>query len=231
MMLLDRLRQPRRASWDEFLYFLMSYCQLLVARLEALEQEVDPRARPVPWSAFPDSAVGSEVLFWMLYQGHVEHFRWLATSPDNGPVAASVLTLCLSETSAFVLTEVGEAFAVAFLENALVPCEEGAFAAAWDSLLLGRLLPHYRSDRRLFLWGHHVLKHFRQPAQNQELVLRAAEELGWPSWFDDPLPRGGTRNSKVRLHDTIKDLNRRQEPYLIHFMGDGTGTRIGWSYR
>jgi len=231
MMLLDRLRQPRRATWDEFLFFLMSYCQLLVARLEAIEQEVDPRARPVSWSDFPESEAGSELLFWMLYQGHVEHFRWVADAPYHGSVAASVLTLCLSETSAFALTETGAAFAVAFLEDALVPREEGVFSAAWDNLVLGRLLPHYRSDRRLFLWGHHVLKHFRQPAQNQELVLCAAEELGWPLWFDDPLPRRGTGNPKVRLHDTIKDLNRRQEPYLIHFMGDGTGTRIGWSYR
>jgi hypothetical protein len=36
---------------------------------------------------------------------------------------------------------------------------------------------------------------------------------------------------KVRLHDTIKALNRHQAPYLVHFKGDGTGTRIAWEYR
>jgi hypothetical protein len=39
------------------------------------------------------------------------------------------------------------------------------------------------------------------------------------------------KNPKILLHDTIKDLNRRQLPYLIHFKGDGTGRRIGWEYR
>jgi hypothetical protein len=32
----------------------------------------------------------------------------------------------------------------------------------------------------------------------------------------------------VRLHDTIKDLNRRQRRAFIHFVGDGTGKRVGW---
>jgi hypothetical protein len=231
MILLDQPLQPRRASWNEMLYFLMAYCQLLVARLEALEQDVDPRTRPVPWSHFPDSPEGRESLFWMMYQGHVEQFRQVADAPDDDPVPVSVLTLCHSETSAFALTEAGAAFAVDFVEGALVPSDDETFEAAWNSLLLRRLIPHYRSDKRLFLWGQQVLKHFRQPARNQELLLCTAEELCWPYWFDDPLPRRGNCNPKVRLHDTIKDLNRRQEPYLIHFMGDGTGTRIGWSYR
>jgi hypothetical protein len=63
------------------------------------------------------------------------------------------------------------------------------------------------------------------------IVLCSAEELGWPLWFDDPLPRQGGGRAKVRCHDTIKDLNRRQTPHLIHFKGDGTGMRIGWEYR
>jgi YD repeat-containing protein len=87
------------------------------------------------------------------------------------------------------------------------------------------------SEGRVFLWGSHVLKCFRQPSGNQELVLRAAEELGWPTWFDDPLPRAPRVNAKARLHDTIKALNRNQDRPLIHFRGDGTGTRVGWQFR
>jgi hypothetical protein len=76
-----------------------------------------------------------------------------------------------------------------------------------------------------------VLKRFRQPSANQELILQSAEELGWARWFDDPLPRGQANNPKMRLHDTIKDLNRRQSPPLVHFKGDGSGTRVGWELR
>src|SRR5437764_640806 len=56
-------------------------------------------------------------------------------------------------------------------------------------------------------------------------------ELRWTRWLDDPLPRKPGKCSKQRLHDTIKDLNRRQTPHLIQFKGDGTGTRVGWEYR
>ena len=74
-------------------------------------------------------------------------------------------------------------------------------------------------------------KTFRQPSGNQEIVLSTAEELLWPSWFDDPLPRRAGLSSKVRLHVTIKALNRYQKPHLVQFKGDGTGTRVGWEYR
>jgi hypothetical protein len=224
MILLRPLKQAHRAAQDEFLFFVMAYCQLLVARLEAHEQNVDPRTRPVPWFDFPDWSVGSDILFWMLYQGHVEHFCQ-TTNPVSGElVFTPVLTLNLSETSSFALTKIGKAFAAVFLGDALVPADKETFAAAWDSLLLGRLVPHYCSGgERVFGWGVHVLKHFQQPSPNQELILCTAEELDWPNnWFDDPLPRRGKKNPKVHLHDTIKDLNRRQkQPYLLHFVGDG----------
>jgi hypothetical protein len=49
--------------------------------------------------------------------------------------------------------------------------------------------------------------------------------------FDDPLAFVRDKNPKILLHDTIKDLNRRHSPYLIHFKGDGIGRRIGGGYR
>jgi hypothetical protein len=128
------------------------------------------------------------------------------------------------------LTELGEEFANDFLADALVPDVNDSFAAAWGRLLLGTLTPSYDRESRVFAWGRQVLKCFRQPAVNQELILSAAEEQGWPPWFDDPLPRRSRTNPKVVVHNTINDLNRRQWSYLIHFKGDGTGTQIGWEY-
>jgi hypothetical protein len=96
-------------------------------------------------------------------------------------------------------------------------------------LLLGQFLPCYDSEYRVLHWGAHLLKCFHQPAENQELILLAEEELNWPIWMDDPLPRLTGKNPKVRIHDTIKDLNRHHyESGLVHFRGDGSGTRIGW---
>ena len=53
-------------------------------------------------------------------------------------------------------------------------------------LILGRLVPHFEGS--ILSWGHHVIKYFHEPAPNQELILQAAERLGWPDWFDSPLP-------------------------------------------
>src|SRR5262249_34145071 len=153
-----------------------------------------------------------------LYHAHVEHFL----TPSGRPADS----LRLSPGSLLVLTDVGEAFAALFLGAGSSPRTEEVLAAAWDRFIGGDLVPRYDGEDRAFCWGP-----CRPPSVNQDLVLLAAEELRWPVWFDDPLPKRSGRSAKVRLHDTIKDLNRRQTPPLIRFKGDGTGTRIGWEYR
>ncbi|MCA9067957.1 MAG: hypothetical protein KDA84_03490, partial [Planctomycetaceae bacterium] len=66
------------------------------------------------------------------------------------------------------------------------------------------------------------------PAINQETVLTAFEEEGWPARIDDPLPPHGNVNPRRRLHDTIKHLNKSQHIHLILFRGDGTGKGVIW---
>jgi hypothetical protein len=60
------------------------------------------------------------------------------------------------------------------------------------------------------------------------IVLCAFEEEGWPARIDDPLPPQQDQDSKRRLSDTIKCLNRKQSHHLIHFRGDGTGEGVVW---
>jgi hypothetical protein len=147
-----------------------------------------------------------------------------AYSGDN-----SQENLAFARQSAFWLTDRGDGFAESFIHDALAPDQDGAFEAIWSRLLLGQLLPGYDPESRVFHWGAHLLKCFHQPAENQELILLAEEELNWPIWMDDPLPRVTGKNPKVRIHDTIKDLNRyHHESGLVRFRGDGSGTRIGW---
>jgi hypothetical protein len=88
--------------------------------------------------------------------------------------------------------------------------------------------PRWDGCRRELWWGGRLVKRFRQPAPNQEALLAAFEELGWPEWMDDPLPREKGIDPQERLHDTVKGLNRHQRQRLLHFCGDGTGQRIGW---
>jgi hypothetical protein len=166
----------------------------------------------------------------MLYQGHVEHLQPCAKPRDRQAVLQPVDSLLLVEASSFAMTASGEGFADCFLAY-VFSNEEDDFEAAWQALKLGRLVPRYDQDNRVLTWGQNVLKCYRQPSANQELLLRTAEELDWPEWFDDPLPKARVPSPKVRLHDTIKALNQNQKTHILHFKGDGTGTRVGWEFR
>ena len=224
--------QPRSPTPEEFVELFALYLRLSWDYDEIQKQEVDPRCNPVPISAFTKFSIRNGLVLWILYQGHIQHYQ-LQTLADGVAVMQPVQTLCFSESSAFALTEKGLAFANAFVDEALRSLEdEDVRLSPWEKRLIqGQLLPYYDREYRLFSWGEQILKHFRQPAANQELILLTAEELGWLVWFDDPLPRRSKRNPKRLLHDTIKDLNRCQQTPLIHFKGDGIGMRIGWEVR
>ncbi len=88
--------------------------------------------------------------------------------------------------------------------------------------------PFWDCQRRELRMGQWVIKRFKLPSPNQETLLAAFEEEGWPLRIDDPLPPVHGVLSKRRLHDTIKSLNRNQKCRLISFKGDGTGEGICW---
>src|SRR5205807_5843418 len=73
-----------------------------------------------------------------------------------------------------------------------------------------------------------LVKRFRGPAGNQQLILGSLEELGWPWHCDDPLPRRDGLKPQKRLHDAINRLNRHQVHRLLHFRGDGQGRGLCW---
>jgi hypothetical protein len=98
------------------------------------------------------------------------------------------------------------------------------------SVSLGEQRPHWDALRRELTVNGQVIKRFRLPATNQEAVLRAFEEEGWPAAIFDPLPPRDEQNSKQRLHDTIKALNRSRLARVILFRGDGTGEGVLWEW-
>jgi hypothetical protein len=76
--------------------------------------------------------------------------------------------------------------------------------------------------------GEYLIKRFRVPSPNQEAVLDAFQEEGWPRSVDDPLSPVADQLPKRRLRDTIKCLNLNQAHRAIRFRGDGTGQRVSW---
>jgi hypothetical protein len=92
----------------------------------------------------------------------------------------------------------------------------------------GCSLPQWDRERRRLLWRGRVVKEFRVPAPNQELILSAFEEEQWPPRIDDPLPLCPEMDAKDRLHEAIKSLNRRRLCKGLRFRGDGSGRGILW---
>jgi hypothetical protein len=89
-------------------------------------------------------------------------------------------------------------------------------------------IPRWDSRRRELHFRGLLVKRFRQPARNQELILATFEEDGWPYEIDDPLPGDFKHDARERLHDAIKNLNRNHVRPIVRFRGNGTGQGIRW---
>ena len=89
-------------------------------------------------------------------------------------------------------------------------------------------LPTWKSDLRELTFRGRVVKRYRVPSGNQELILATFQELGWPRCIDDPLPPNGELDPKLRLQATIKSLNRSHLVQMLSFHGNGTGMQIYW---
>jgi hypothetical protein len=91
-------------------------------------------------------------------------------------------------------------------------------------------VPFYDREKRE-LWARgELVKRFTQPAPDQETILLAFQELGWPRSIDDPLPKHPGQDAKERLRGVIFRLNQHQRNRMAHFRSDGTGQRIIWEF-
>jgi hypothetical protein len=152
---------------------------------------------------------------WLRAHHLAEHVLETTPTGQRHRTFRGTRRLVAAETSALVLT-----FAGAEAARALLECP----ATAADGLPL----PCYDADRRELRLGDAVVKRYRQPAPDQELVLVSFEEQGWPPRIDDPLPLRPEVVPDEHRRQTIKNLNHWQLRPLLHFRADGTGTGIQW---
>lgn len=126
----------------------------------------------------------------------------------------------------FVLTATGLQQAAEWLSAPCPSVDENASPAT--PVATQASIPRWNAAARVLEFQGHVIKQFRLPAQNQELILTAFEEDGWPERIDDPLPPRADLDPQRRLHDAINRLNRHQRHRVIRFYGNGTGRAIVW---
>ncbi len=189
-------------------------------------------------------------LRWLVAKKFVEHGQ---ESPVYGSPHRSFRRgegFFFDQTTCVVLTPSGAAFVNDVLRAPVVsprsvPPIETAWIAGKSSLLENGTLarhehkepiafsfkPRWNSTQRELSLDGMVVKRFRVPAQNQEVILGAFEEEGWPEYVNDPLPVHRDIDPRTRLHDVINRLNSRQRNPLLRFHGNGTGTGVFWEFR
>jgi hypothetical protein len=180
-------------------------------------------------SALRRTGLTNSDLRWLAYQGIVEHAAEGAMASSlSGRTFHRTGTLTFTKRTCFVLTKAGAALARTRCESpAPAPLDKPETP---PSAVAGPPVPKWDMERQELRVGALVVKQFKVPAPNQEIILAAFQEEGWPPRIDDPLPPHAEQDSKRRLHDTITTLNRHQKHRLIRFSGDGSGEGVRWEF-
>jgi hypothetical protein len=177
-------------------------------------------------------------LRWLIARGYIQSAPNSVPSGGQAPFADKRLSFESHKVS-FILTNLGVELASEVLSPKVkshlpIPSERAMISPAAGCTTvapsLAKPTPTWDRDRKELRCGESVIKRFRWAAVNQETILMAYEEEGWPIRIDDPLPQKLNHDPKSRLHDTIKCLNRNHEKRLIHFSGDGTGEGVLWRF-
>ena len=175
-------------------------------------------------------------LRWLVCREYVEHAREVTVMGAAHRDFHCHGGLTFSRRTAFVLTDSGmNAIEVSSRAEAVLRRDLDGMVAGVVSAVRPQspaefpVKPTWDRDRHELRFEGDLVKVFKLPSPNQEMVLAAFEEEGWPARIDDPLPPSTDLEPKRRLHDTIKSLNRNQKARRIRFMGDGTGQGIQWA--
>ncbi|MCE9607384.1 MAG: hypothetical protein K8U03_21065 [Planctomycetia bacterium] len=180
-------------------------------------------------------------LRWLVMKGYVEHARETTLPGESQRSFRRTKGLSFTKQTCFVLTDSGveAAHALGVFEtqmdhvaDATPPQAEPAakkVAPPPAAEPAPRVLPRWDGDMQELRVNGVIVKQFKVPAPNQEMILSAFQEENWPVRIDDPLPPHPDQDSKRRLHDTIVSLNRNHKSRFIRFMGDGTGEGVRWT--
>lgn len=186
----------------------------------------DPWDFAVEVSELTNAGVNRHLLRVMVCHNLIEHRREITESGQDKRMFEPEKDVVLSDRSCFVLSELGRSL---FKQEIKEEESQKKKPLQAENLTNGNgsnQVPIWDTLRRELRLGAVVVKRFKWPASNQEQILRAFQEEGWPSQIDDPLPPDSKICPKRRLHDTIKCLNRRRVNQAIKFRGDGTGQGV-----
>ncbi len=184
----------------------------------------------VELSCLEELGIERSDLRWMVLRGYVEHAPEIARNGSDERAFGPTGRLTFVESSCFALTLAGIKLAESVSQNG----RGGLSASAQppSSVRHGRSCDHYQPywdcERHEFRMGNLIVKRFNLSSPNQEMILMAFQEEGWPPRVDDPLPPDQDCDPKQRLRDTIESLNRHQRRPVVQFKSDTTGHGVLW---
>jgi hypothetical protein len=165
---------------------------------------------------------------WLVSKGYVQHGQEISRCDTPHRSFRPGVGLTFSKSSSFVLTRDGAAL-LAPSTTAAAPSDANV---ALPPIIVHRialaLKPTWNARNRELRVSGFMVKKFRVPAGNQELILAAFQEESWPAYIDDPLPANSETTPKRRLHNVINRLNGGQLMPILRFHGNGTGDGVGW---
>ncbi|MEM6468178.1 MAG: hypothetical protein AAF802_01320 [Planctomycetota bacterium] len=182
-----------------------------------------------------DADLSKSLCRWLVSKGYAEHANEVTSAGDEARRFVDGGRLAFGKQTCFTITAAGLSIA----EHGPRPSQRFSAAppaSTEGGSILNRSLtsrapvarPSWDGERHELSVLGKIVKRFKHPSPNQELVLEAFEEERWPSRIDDPIPQHPDLCPKRRLNDTIKSLNNSQRNNLIRFMGDGTGRGVLW---
>jgi hypothetical protein len=183
--------------------------------------ELDPWEFAVGIGALFRAGVTETELRYLLAKGLAERANEATRPNDTTRRFRSVKSLALDTSACFVITDEG---------RRLSARDSNEHATKRSDLRCESLLKPFWEAKRRELWlGDVLVKRFTRPARLQELVLAAFQELGWPQFIDDPLPRKSGISPQARRYDVAKNLCRAQKPLQIKFLADRHRQAIHWA--
>jgi hypothetical protein len=185
----------------------------------AQDLKIDPWEFALPLTHLIDLGVDICHLRWLVLRGYV-------TFRDRARRFQFSANLAASGDPRFMITGTGVLAAGLGREEAGAP--SGRCSNSAGTVSLCSQMPKWDGEIRVLYLGQQIVKRYLRPSPNQDVLLSAFEEEGWPCHIDDPFPLKGEIDPKRRLHDTLKWLNRYQENRLLRFSGDGRGEGIRW---
>jgi len=196
------------------------------AYVDATKVGCDPGKLAIDQSLLDHAGLGPESLEWLRKNNHVVDVTRRVVprqrSNSNEPNGHAN-----ERTSPVALTPKGARLIKKIFKNPPGAAAGNQSSGVADSMQ--GLRPIWDPELRKLHVGNELVKHFRQPAVHQELIVTAFHEQHWPHRIDDPLPPQPGKNRKRHLRETIDNLNSHQASSLLHFHGDGTGHGVVWT--